>query len=108
MNVRDALLGLASSSGRLVSVRGPLLVGADSRLVFDEHSCERDVILLPHETTERALLMKVPAYGGGRYLYWDEAVVTGEIADDPPRFVSLESIVIERTDTSYQVTNLRM
>ncbi|HEV7297722.1 MAG TPA: hypothetical protein VGN72_00030 [Tepidisphaeraceae bacterium] len=78
------------------SVRGCLLVGADSRLVADENRPEEQAILLPHPATADRLLAAVPPYGGGRYIYAEDATVVGTLSDDLLRFATVRRLIIRR------------
>ena len=82
--------------GRDTSVRGRLLIGADSRLVADENRPDELAILLPHPATRDRLLSAVPPYGGGRYIYAEDATVVGTLSDQPLRFATVRQLIIRR------------
>lgn len=106
MNVHSIIAELPAFNGREVTVDGFVMVGKDSRLVADPEHPDGPAIVLPHPLIQQRLLQRVPAWGGGRYIYCDSATVTGVVQGRPLRFVSVRRMVIRRDgDEVYELND---
>jgi len=76
---------------------------------LDEKDDLSKAVALDYEQSKALLLSKVPAYGGGAYLYCDQAAIKGTVAPDQngnfPRFKFHEivSFALTRRDHRFQV-----
>ncbi len=76
---------------------------------FDEKDDLTKAVALDYEQSKALLLSKVPAYGGGPYLYCDQAVIEGTVVpaqdSNAPRFKfhEIASFALTRRNHRFQV-----
>ncbi len=106
MLIPELIARLHEFIGREASVDGVLLVGADSRVVADADRPDQACLLLPHPQVSNRLVKVVPAWGGGRYIYVEDATVVGVLASDPLRFVTVRAVIVRRDGKVYEFEDL--
>jgi len=107
MHVSDLIARLHECVGVEVAAEGVLIVGNDSRLVASPDAPDELCVLLPHLVVRNRLLAQVPPWGGGRYIYHEDATVLGEISDGPPRFKAIRKLIVRREDQVYELTKFK-